>query len=129
MNFPSIDAIANEVIRLADERPNHIYGSERTGTGYGCYYLPRPEHGLLEGCLFGQALTNLGADMSYFASDWQPSIGAIIKSRINDPAELDSGRRLIRAMDLAQRMQDDGETWGDAVFELRKVMAERDSNE
>lgn len=135
--------VAKEALRLADERPDFIYsnpnaeanakarwqedvdlfGLEEIGefdfTNYGqdCLYVHTAEDGSkVGGCLFGQALLNLGASAAELSGYEGSGVSAIVSSSYIHEGPL------VDAMRSTQVNQDNKTPWGEAVEPLRKAV-------
>ena len=73
MTTPTLEQIAREVVRLADENPEHTYQPPEDSDS--CLYIHTDDDGAPlpgTGCIFGQALQNLGVDREALLDDEQP---------------------------------------------------------
>lgn len=107
------EQLKEEVIRLGSEYPNAVYG---TGTGLCFYNQGKASDGPeAEGCIFGQAIRNLGSE---FNED-----GTISRCSTKfDFPKLDrSNHKLFDLFQEVQKLQDYGATWGKAI----KVLTEK----
>lgn len=98
-----IENIIAEVRRLAEEFPDNVYVSDN---GPYCYYDDgRCTNGSI-GCIFGQAIRNLGLDW-----DLSDNVG-ILKVFIRNGIPMYRGHLWCRVLQVCQ---DNGSTWKQAV--------------
>lgn len=95
------DQIITEVRRLAAEKPDFVY--EKPEFSAFCLYM----HGEEPGCIFGQALHNLGWDVT------APDAGTI--NTVLDDNDVHRTERQALWMREVQHEQDTRTPWGDAV--------------
>ena len=121
-------AVAAEVLRLANASPEHIYRPVR---GIGCVYVAG-EHlsndpttgddqrlNAPEGCLFGQAIGNLGVAAEDMR-DWE---GYPVEELLSNIGFTNDAEHLLAVFPAVQGAQDGGMQWGEAVLPLREAMS------
>ncbi|WP_020142340.1 hypothetical protein [Terracoccus sp. 273MFTsu3.1] len=113
--------VAEKAIQLADQNPHFVYKSPLTGPVKDCLYV----HEGKGSCIFGQALLALGvADAEYLDKNKDLRIGTLLRrmadARLIAPIPTIDDQVLLTRMGSAQRAQDDGMEWGDAVATLRE---------
>lgn len=112
MSMPTATAIVNEARRLADERPEFVYIPEKSAEpGEGiCLYLHGKGTDKVEGgCIFGQAMLNLGTPTATIEYHEDRPISSV----------LDSFPGILSVEDRSwagrmQSYQDGGKPWGEA---------------
>ncbi len=104
------DQIIAEVRRLAAESPDFVY--QKPEFSPVCLY----KHGDGPGCLFGQALSNLGIEVD------ENTRGTI--NNVLDRFDVDRTDRQRCWMSTAQRRQDHGSSWAEAVRQADDEEAE-----
>lgn len=139
MSYPqiSITDVAREVVRLADADPTHIYVKATNEEGAAaCFYLPGDHSHPMdpnsrvtapEGCLFGQALTNLGvSNDDLLGNEGEPVEEVLFHLQITpdliNRTEVED--RMLNTFGDVQSSQDGGAPWGIAVEPLREVLGD-----
>ena len=126
--YPQITTtmVAREVARLADKSPDHIY-TKPPGT-FTCRYTSggaRNHRGVTivetsDGCIFGQALINLGVKRGDMAMCEGNPVNAVLGTLgITDDAK----GRLITPFRRTQEEQDAGAKWGWAARHVTSALA------
>ena len=113
--------IWDEMVLLAEQRPDFNYAEQPernialgSGCGYAGCFNGRTEG---EGCLVGQALGRLGLDQDQLLD--LDRMGAYNSLACHhDNLEYDSPHA--KAIAAAQRLQDEGYSWGDAMQEVNE---------
>lgn len=122
--------VAKRAIELADAAPDFIYVTEEgrqtsPTTPEGCMYVhDRDTESPTGGCLFGRALLGLGFEPEQL-SEGVAVDGLLRGLGIPDVEYTQRGQVgwLSFSIGAAQRRQDQGETWGEAVSDLRTRVA------
>ena len=95
--------IQQEIVKLADEHPDHTAK---------CEYFNTLGHPV---CIVGHAMSRLGVDADVFRGNSINSV-AFEDSRVRQDAGVeDNDTTLIQWINFVQSMQDEGETWVEAV--------------
>lgn len=109
---PTIDLDkARELLAAAVKTKGRNFVYKRPGAGWGCDYFPRPDilpeddPRRTTGCLVGVALGLHGIDVKGLFG----SVGLL-----HDKGEVDLTGAAARYFQVAQTLQDGGETWGSA---------------
>ena len=103
----TVEQVNTELRRLAKETPNFIYNP--SGNGF-CHYTKGHKDGPeCNGCIFGQALQNLGVPKTEFPTQQTPIYNLWQNLTGTKPPESWSD---------VQSAQDKGGTWGEAIKEL-----------
>jgi len=116
--FPSkldfLEKLRQEVVRLADENPDFRYNT--SGKKAGCKYngparssdeLAGPD---CKGCLFGQALQNMGWDVEH-----ELNYGGEIHSLLESISPEFADSISINSLQHVQTRQDNGTAWKEAT--------------
>lgn len=118
MNLDDVLRLTEAAIALAEANPETVYEPPDPDNPTNCSYLEGEAAGR-EGCLFGQALADIGRP----AHQHEEGLGidSLIKTRLGhivDTGEewsFDVGLRGLRA---AQSCQDQGSVWGSTLYLL-----------
>jgi len=124
-----LQAVATKVLELADAQPDFLYAPTR---GYTCSYngpaikvraaAPHDYGPQCSGCILGQAMKAMG---------WNDETELLLNSTFNNLVFNKAGLGLtpLRSiLNSVQGYQDDGNTWGMAVTELREYMSSLSAN-
>ena len=105
--------IANEVQRVAMEHPNHCYLSQFSTPTYVHQALDNGR--LVGGCLLGVALGNLGVDLEKLFYGYNSVLIHKLLPLLLD-LKSDPEPTLMSVLCQAQRLQDDGISWGEVIY-------------
>lgn len=117
MSIPlTVGDVAREAIRLAKEHPDATYSGPPVP---GCFYTQGTAAGN-RGCLFGQALANLGVPAETLAGLDRATGSSPISVVLFDLGVRSTDRADV-ALGDAQALQDNGRPWREAVEPLAEV--------
>ena len=117
-----VKQLAVEVVKLGDENPDFIYNT--SGRISGCHYngpatlktgnssTPIQAGPDCSGCIFGQALQNMGWDHDYEMKSTK-TISGLIYDFGKTSFDFDYLNRV-------QMRQDEGQSWGEAIILLKE---------
>jgi len=104
------DALKQEVIKLGTENPDFVYNTSGVGR---CYYNRGSDTGPgCKGCIFGQALQNMGWDDKYELFI-EMNLVRLFTNLISDNIITYDSHFLV-----VQQLQDEGHSWGEAIKTL-----------
>jgi hypothetical protein len=121
------DSLNAEVIKLGTENPDFIYNTAYRKLDAQCYYngsaksksnvniILGPE---CKGCIFGQALQNMGWD-----DDYEMKSDKTISALLADFGETSFNFYYLNPV---QMNQDAGQSWGEAIFPLKERKNQND---
>lgn len=123
MSETSAKTISFEAAREALKRAMETQGEDflYTPDGLGsCWYLPQPDDKIFTeddprrqtGCLVGTAARMLGVSDDRLTDAEESSSNGLISELVRDSWQIDF--RVKKYFSIAQRIQDDGDTWGNA---------------
>ncbi len=109
-----IEDLINEVVKLSDTYPDAVNQTEN-----GCYYNKGDYGNGIVGCIFGNALRNLGVIVDCDGGDndiFTPTIDVLLrKLKI-----VEGNPRKLNWCEEVQLNQDKGRTWAEAVYEANE---------
>lgn len=114
MSDITLKKIRDEVVRLAEEKPDFVYPSDNKNHPFGCVYNATDE---LPCCIFGQALSNLGEPVheEYEGNN----ISYVLDFQYGIVLDDSDSWKLYDDLTEVQRDQDLGKTWAEAVERLK----------
>lgn len=118
-NITAEDLI-NEVLRLAEEHPGAVYEPPAQASPFVTCFYTKGQAGGGTGCIFGQALTNLGAEMVWVVEMEQAGSTKSI-THLMVEMDIDCSTDVKSKLSEVQGSQDRGRTWAYAVGPILRV--------